>query len=180
MFPTHRSDRRPGARPATPATRVARKLQPHAEGLEARVVLSITGLTVSASPMELRPTNPRNQPHSITTQHVIPVTISGLGTFTSGPVKVSYQVFDEQGRYQPSGTFVPRLQLQPAGPAPAGSLNFFYAKRIGLSIVRPPVGRVYTIVVTAEDGTGASQVATNVIVPPVGFFHRNPSIRYRS
>jgi hypothetical protein len=162
-----------------PRARGALKVRPQTEALEGRVVLTVTTLTVSASPIELRPINPQNQPHPVTLQHVIPVTISGLGTFTQGPVTVTYQVVDQFGRFMPSGTFAAPFQLQAGGPLAPGTLSFAYFKRIGLSILRQPFGRQYTITVTAQDATGARSASTTVVVPPTGFFHQNPSARHR-
>jgi hypothetical protein len=75
-----------------------------------------------------------------------------------------YQVYDEFGQFQPSGSITIR-------PIEDGRAS--YGARFGLSDLRDlhnPGGRRYLIVVTARDQDGARQASTVVTVPPAGFF----------
>ena len=134
--------------------------------MESRTFLSVSGLSLSASPAILRPPSPANQPHAVTVQHVLPVTLAGEVTDLKGVPSLRYQVVDSFGRYQPSGS----ITVQPIGNGRA-----FYFTRIGLSDVRDPHtpgGRRYTVIVTAQDGDGSRQASAVVTVPPAGFFAR--------
>jgi hypothetical protein len=141
---------------------------PTAETLEPRCVPSGLGVTLSVSPQILRPINPSNQPHAVAVQHVLPVTlageVTGAGAGKAAPV-VHYQVIDQYGQYQPSGT---------AQAMPIGSGRFFYFMRVGLSDHRDPRlpgARHYEVIVTAQDAAGSAQSTAVVTVPPAGFFH---------
>jgi hypothetical protein len=166
MPPSHR--KRPDPFTPSPAharhPRRDRHARPGAEPLEGRDLPSIVGLAFSASPRELRPINPRNQPHAVSTQHVIPVALTATLTDTTAVPTLTYQVIDQFGQYQPSGTLTPQAPAQP------GLLT--YSARIGLSVLRAPSGRTYTIVLTARDPSGTTQAEAVVSVPPVGFFQR--------
>ena len=139
------------------------RLLPATEALERRDMPTVTGLTLSASPELLRPINPRLQPRAVALQHILPVTLAGEVATNDGVPALRYQVIDSLGRDQPAGAITP----QPIEPG-----RSFYSIRIGLDDHRTPVGRQYTIVVTAEGTSGATEATTVVTVPPVGFFHR--------
>jgi hypothetical protein len=147
-------------------SRPPRRVRPAPEPLEARAAAAVIALTASASPAILRPISPRNQPHAVTLQHTLPVTIAGQVADTRGLPAVSFQVIDSYGRDQPAGTI----------PAQAvGDGRAIFSTRIGLSVLRDPHipgGRRYVIVVTAADPDGARQALAVVTVPPAGFFHR--------
>jgi hypothetical protein len=130
------------------------------QALEGRSLLSVTGLTAEASPAILLHPTPRDQPHGVVNQRLVPVTIEGMVS-TSGPTPpaVSYQVVDEYGRDQPHGT----IAAQPTGLG-----AYLYTTRIGLQLRRnrlDPDGRQYTIFVTASDPTNALTASAVVTVP---------------
>src|SRR5947209_7284348 len=102
---------------------------PQAERLDTRALPATLGLSVSVSPEILRPISPSNQPHAVTVQHILPVTIAGQLTGLQSPAAVRYRVIDQYGRDHPSGT----IQAQPVGHGRA-----FYFTRIGLSDLRDP------------------------------------------
>jgi hypothetical protein len=123
----------------------------------------------------------------VTVQHVLPVTLTGsFLTDQANPI-VHYQVFDQYGLYQPSGTVKPlevgvltklpdgSVVLLPPGPLATqlgGTPQFAFSAQIGLSIVRKPFGRQYFVLATASDPAGGSaQAVAPVAVPPVGYFN---------
>jgi hypothetical protein len=129
--------------------------------------LTLTGLTVSASPNLLTPIAPANQPRAVAARvRLLPVTVAGQVTDDQGTPSLTYQVIDSAGRNQPSGV----AEVRPGG----GGTTFFFA-RFGLSNARDEdssVGRRYTVVVTARDGGSVLQGEAVVTVPPLGFFTR--------
>lgn len=165
-IPRHR--RAAGSRRSDIPRRLRRTF-PDTEGLDGRILPSITALNLSASPVILSPISPRNQPHAVTLQHILPVTIAGMVTSDGGVPVLRYQVYDEYGRDQPGGS----LTTQPIEGGRA-----MYSLRIGLSAQRDPhfpAGRRYVVVVTAQDQGASRQASTNVTVPRVGFFiHTSP------
>lgn len=141
------------------------RYSPTAETLEPRCVPSGLGMTLSVSPQVLRPINPSNQPHAVSVQHVLPVTLAGevTGAGTDDLI-VRYQVIDQYGQFEPTGL----AHAMPVGPG-----RFFYFTRIGLSDHRDPRlpgARRYEIVVTAQNVEGSAHAASFVTVPPAGFF----------
>jgi hypothetical protein len=152
------------------ARRRPRRTIPSAEAIERRLVLSVTGLTASASPAILRPINPNNQPHAVTLQHILRVTVAGQVSVDQGTPALSYQVVDQYGRFQPSGQV---MSLVPAGPG-----EYFYTVQFGLSILRDPHipgGRNYAVIIKAQDGSSVRFAVAGVTVPPVGFFTQRPA-----
>jgi hypothetical protein len=129
--------------------------------------LTLTGLTVSASPSLLTPIAPNNQPRAVAARvRLLPVTVAGGVTDDQGTPSLTYKVIDSDGRDQPSGV----AEGRPGG----GGTTFFFA-RFGLSNARAvdsSVGRRYTGVVTARDGGSVLQGEAVVTVPPLGFFTR--------
>lgn len=149
------------------------RLRPEVDGLESRQLLTINRFDVSVSPRVVLPINPRNQPHPPPAGSLVPVTIAGLLTSTepAARVQVSFQVFDELGRRQPSGL----LNVRNVN-APAPGSRLFFSRKIGLDIHRDrndPSGRQYAIVVTAQDVTSIRSETIVVTVPRNPF----PSVR---
>ena len=105
-------------------------------------------VTVSANPSSLWPPNHK----------FVPVTVTGHVSDASGgvPGMVSYQVFDEYGQVQPSGT---------AGVDANGNFSFvvsLQSSRLG----QDKDGRQYTILVTATDQAGNTGSAHTFVVVP--------------
>jgi hypothetical protein len=131
------------------------------QSLTVKVDLTVPVVTASASPTTLWPPNHKLRP----------VTVTGTVADASGgvPSTVNYQVVDEYGQVQPSGT---------ASVDSQGNYSFvvrLQASRTG----QDKDGRLYTIVVTAVDQAGNTGSArTFVVVPhdqghPVSIPNRN-------
>jgi hypothetical protein len=121
---------------------------------------SVLGLSASASPVILRRINPLDQPHAVQITTVHPVSLAGyvVDNLNVTPT-VTYQVIDEYGKVEPSGT----PPLQPVKPG-----VFFYNARFGLSMVTRPGdadGRQYTIIVTARDPQNTQTTSVSLTVP---------------
>jgi hypothetical protein len=164
----------PEARPGADRPRRAHSLRPGdglgsggGRALERRVLQTVVALTGNASPMILQPIDPMNQPHAVRVARTRPVTISGSVTENQAVLpSVRFQVVDEYGRDQPSGTLV----LQPATipPAPPQPGSYFYSARIGLNLARRPGdrdGRQYTIFVTALDPESTLTITFPAMTP---------------
>ena len=125
------------------------------------------GLSLSVSPVILRPPSPANQPHAVAVRHLLPVTLAGEVTYLQGVPTLNYKVVDPYGRDQPSGSITAH---------PIANGRAFYFARFGLSDLRESQtqrGRHYTVIVSARDGDGSSQASAVVTVPPAGFFTRH-------
>ncbi len=162
---TPRTAPAPGTRETSSHVEAAPAVRPSAESLEPRCVPTGPGLTLSVSPQILRPIDPSNQPHAVSVQHVLPVTLAGevAGAGKDAPV-VRYQVIDSDGRFEPKGS---------AHVMPVRAGRYVYFTRIGLSDHRDPRFpgvRRYEVIVTARDAAGSARAAAIVTVPPAGFF----------
>ena len=58
------------------------------------------GLTVAVSPEILRPISPSNQPHAVTLQHILPVTIAGEVTVTGSRASTGTLTLHHDGRLE--------------------------------------------------------------------------------
>jgi hypothetical protein len=142
---------------------------PEVVALERRGLQSVVALAANASPMLLTPINGMNQPHAVVVSRFRPVTLAGTVTVNDANVPtVSFQVIDEYGKHQPSGTFQVQVFNPPAFPG-----RFFFTNRIGLNLTRRPGdhdGRQYQVMITAQD-----QQSTQTIVIPVTTLPRGRS-----
>jgi hypothetical protein len=137
------------------------------DALESRALCtSMVSLTANASPMILTQIDPQNQPHAVQVSVIRPVTFSGIlsGAGSMLPT-IRFQVLDEYGKDQPSGT-IP-AQVYPLSLT--GQVQFFFSKRIGLNRSRRHGdldGRQYTIVITANDQQGTQTTMIHLTTPP--------------
>jgi hypothetical protein len=136
------------------------------EALEERALCSVSNLTASASPTILRQINPRDQPHAVQLSVFRPVTLAGYVTDNTGAIpSVRFQVIDQNGRHMPSGPITPEF-VKSTTPGPPNL--FFFSKRFGLNRTRLPgdsAGRMYTILVTAQDAQNSLTVAIPASTP---------------
>jgi hypothetical protein len=154
-------------------TQTARRFQVRPEVvdvLEPRALCTLVGLTAHASPMILTQIDPQNQPHPVQVSVIRPVTFAGTVSVVSKvpptvPPTISFQVVDEYGKDQPSGT-IP-AQIYPASVS--NQFPFFFTKRIGLNRFRRHGdldGRQYTIVITAKDAQTTLTTSIPLTTPP--------------
>jgi hypothetical protein len=128
--------------------------------LESRALATVSGLTAQTSLVFLQHQNPVNQPKFYRTLEIAPVTIAGMvNDNLPTPPSIHFQVIDQYGLDQPSGTITPQAY------APG---KYLYSTRIGLSLRHRPGGRKYLIVVTAQDATSSETATAPAVVVPKG------------